>query len=212
MKRKSFKYKICKNVIDKNVTSFLTDYYFMKQQIADRLQKNNYLPFYDSIWGHWSDQQAPNTYSCYGDLISETLLVNLLPLIEKNVGKKILPTYSYMRIYKKGDELKRHKDRPECEISATLNLGGDFWPIYFKEKDKKEIKVNLKNGDLAIYKGCELEHWREPFEGEYCVQVFLHYADEKNQNLLFDGREMLGLPKQFRLLSNINNIYTKKID
>ena len=95
---------------------------------------------------------------------------------------------------------------------SNINLSGDFWPIYFKDNDQKEKKVILKAGDIAIYKGMELEHWRDPFEGEYCVQVFLHYADEKNQNLLFDGREMLGLPREFRLLSNINNIYTKKID
>lgn len=211
MKRKNFKYKICKNVIGKDVTSFLTDYYFLKQQVADKLQKNYYLNFYDTRWGHWSDPQAPNTYSCYADLISEVLLVNLLPFIEKNVGKKLLPTYSYMRIYKKGDELKKHRDRPSCEYSITLNLGGDLWPIYFKDGDQKEKKVILKAGDIAIYKGMELEHWRNPFEGEYCVQVFLHYADEKNENLLFDGREMLGLPRLFEQLTSFGNIYTGKI-
>jgi hypothetical protein len=93
----------------------------------------------------------------------------------------------------------------------TLNLGGDLWPIYFKDNNQKEKKVILKAGDIAMYKGMELEHWREPFEGKYCVQVFLHYADEKNQNLLFDGREMLGLPKQFRSLLSLDNIYTGKV-
>ena len=35
-----------------------------------------------------------------------------------------------LELIKKVIELKRHKDRPSCEISTTLNLGGDPWPIF----------------------------------------------------------------------------------
>ena len=62
---------------------------------------------------------------------------------------------------------------------------------YFFKWNKPSIKVVLKPGDLAIYKGCELNHWREAFEGEHCAQVFLHYANEKKINIWeFDGRGM----------------------
>ena len=27
------------------------------------------------------------------------------------------------------------------------------------------IKVDLKPGDMLLYSGCELEHWRDPFPG-----------------------------------------------
>tara|TARA_R100001198_G_C5038583_1_gene100541 strand:- start:145 stop:516 length:372 start_codon:yes stop_codon:yes gene_type:complete len=103
-----------------------------------------------------------------------------------------------MRIYKKGDVLADHRDRESCEISATLNLSGEKWPIFFKDGDKPSIKVVLKPGDLAIYKGCELNHWREAFEGEHCAQVFLHYTSEKNKHLEFDGRGMPGLPGVYK--------------
>ena len=66
----------------------------------------------------------------------ETLLLACQPKMEKLTGIKLNPTYSYARIYKMGDELKRHKDRFSCEISTTMNLGGDEWPIYLEAKKK----------------------------------------------------------------------------
>jgi hypothetical protein len=124
--------------------------------------------------------------------------------MENETGLKLNPNYSYARIYKKGDVLHRHKDRFSCEISTTLNLGGDSWPIFLEpseELNKKGIKVDLKPGDMLIYKGNLLEHWREPFEGENCAQVFLHYnnigTEGSNENI-YDKRIHLGLPSSFK--------------
>ena len=100
--------------------------------------------------------------------------------------------------------LHRHKDRYSCEISTTLNLGGDDWPIYLDPTGKEGqagIKVDLKPGDMLIYSGCDLEHWREEFQGKDCGQVFLHYnkAGSKmaKENAL-DKRPMIGLPSWFK--------------
>ena len=141
--------------------------------------------------------------------------------MEKKTKLKLSPNYSYARIYKKGDVLKRHKDRFSCEISTTLNLGGDPWPIYLEPKKNvgvpdgkkitvssrnKGVTVNLKPGDMLIYRGCELEHWREEFIGENCAQVFLHYnnlSNKKAKNNLFDGRIHLGLPKSDEFIRKI---------
>ena len=55
-------------------------------------------------------------------------------------------------------------------------------------------------GDMLIYQGCELEHWREAFEGENCGQVFLHYNDaSKAEENKYDGRPFLGLPADFKI-------------
>ena len=87
---------------------------------------------------------------------------------------------------KKGDVLVRHKDRYSCEVSTTLNLGGDSWPIYLDPTGKHRpswCKNRILNpGDMLIYSGCDLEHWREPFEGKDCAQVFLHYNNLKGKN------------------------------
>jgi hypothetical protein len=132
-------------------------------------------------------------------------------LVEKEANLKLFPTYSFWRMYTYNAELIKHKDRPSCEISTTLNLGGDPWPIYLepdpskgKETNSgyitdntKGIKIDLNPGDMLIYSGCILEHWRESFEGENCGQVFLHYNsldNETSKNNKFDGRVHVGLP------------------
>ena len=66
------------------------------------------------------------------NIAMETLMLKCLPEMEKATGLKLYPAYTYARIYKKGDILKRHKDRFSCEISTTMNLGGDDWPIYLE--------------------------------------------------------------------------------
>ena len=73
-----------------------------------------YLSPYTEYFGVWNDQQVPETYSHYSDIVMETLLEDLRSLMEKETGLVLLPTYSYFRIYKKGDILKRHKDREAC--------------------------------------------------------------------------------------------------
>ena len=134
----------------------------------------------------------------------ETLLLKCQPDMEEATGLKLYPAYTYARIYKKGDELKRHKDRFSCEISTTMNLGGDAWPIYLEpsgEIGKKGVRVDLKQGDMLVYSGCELEHWREKFKGKECIQVFLHYNNRKTPGAkynMFDKRPHLGLPSWFK--------------
>ena len=129
-------------------------------------------------------------------------LIQLKPLTEKNTGLKLIENYSYARIYIENNELKRHKDRRSCEISTTLNLGGDNWPIYLDPTGKtnnKGIEINLNPGDMLIYRGCDLEHWREPFTGKTCSQVFLHYNDISNKDFIkYDNRPMLGLSTRYK--------------
>ena len=144
----------------------------------------------------------------------ETLMMKVLPVMQEHTEMTLVPCYTYSRIYKNGDILKRHKDRPSCEISTTLHLGGDPWTLfldptgadYVVDEDKnihkpnapQGIPITLEVGDMLVYSGCDLEHWREPFEGEHCAQVFLHYNNIDGpfgtQNK-FDKRPLLGIPK-----------------
>jgi len=204
MNFKKLKYKIIKKAISKDLSLFVYNYFLMKRQVAKTLFDTRYISPFEDMFGVWSDEQVPNTYSHYSDIAMETLLLKLQPLMEKETGLKLNPNYSYARIYKKGDILHRHKDRFSCEISTTLNLGGDSWPIFLEpsgELNKKGIKVDLKSGDMLIYKGNLLEHWREPFEGENCGQVFLHYnniATQGSNENIYDKRIHLGLPSSFK--------------
>jgi len=204
MNFKKNKYTIIKKCISKDLSLFVYNYFLIKRQVAKTLFDKRYISPFETMFGIWTDSQVPGTYSHYADIVMETLLLKLQPVMEKITGLKLNPNYSYARIYKKGDILHRHKDRFSCEISTTLNLGGDSWPIYLEPSGKegiKGIKVDLKAGDMLVYKGNELEHWREKFEGENCAQVFLHYNNLKTKGSkenIYDRRPHLGLPVWFK--------------
>ena len=206
------KFQVIKNAVPYELANFIFNYFLLKRDAVDFMYKNN-ITYDNGMLGTWTDKQVPNTYSHYAYMVMETLLMKVLPKMQQETGLQLIPTYSYARIYKRGDILKRHKDRPSCEISTTLNLGGNPWPIFIDGTGANNVideyknivkpgapegtKVLLDVGDMLVYSGCELEHWREPFDGDICGQVFLHYNHvngpfaEKNK---FDGRPMLGLP------------------
>ena len=114
--------------------------------------------------------------------------------MEKETNKKLLPTYSFWRMYTKFADLKKHSDRPACEISVTVNIGSDGtqWPIFIEGEP-----IDLSEGDAVIYLGQDLKHWREEFEGDWYAQCFLHYVDKdgKNASEFRDKRIYWGVPK-----------------
>jgi len=212
------KYQVIKQAIPYELANFCFNYFLLKRDAVDYLYHNNIVAE-TPLLGTRKDPQVPNVYSHYADFVMETLLVKVLPIMKEKIGLDLVPTYSYARIYEKGSALHRHKDRPSCEISTTLNLGGDPWPIFIdptgennvlksqytakgeevllKETAHKGVKVDLDPGDMLVYSGCELEHWRETFQGNICGQVFLHYNHRNGkfgESNLFDKRKMLGLP------------------
>jgi len=209
MSFKKNKYIVIRKVITKDLAAFLANYFCIKKQVYDTFQKCRYISPFERAYGYYEteNEQVANTYSHYSDVAMETLLLKCHPKMEEVTKLKLNPAYSYARLYKKGDVLPRHKDRFSCEISTTLNLGGDPWPIYLEpsgKKGKKGVKVDLKQGDMLVYLGCDLEHWREEFKGNECVQVFLHYNNSKTKgakNNLFDQRYHLGLPEFFKGLA-----------
>lgn len=124
------------------------------------------------------DNQAPNSRAMYDYKTALELLCELVPEISKRSELTVLPTYSYIRVYQAGDDLKKHNDRDSCEISVTLNLGGDCeWPIQIEKPDGTVASVVMRPGDAMIYLGTKAQHWRDPIPGSKCVQVFLHYVD-----------------------------------
>ena len=190
------KYQVIKGAVSYELTNFIYNYFLLKRDAVKYMYDNNIL--YDmGLHGTWKDEQIPNTYSHYADHVMETLLMKVLPKMQQETGLELVPTYSYARIYKRGDILHKHKDRPSCEISTTIHLGGDPWSIFVEGTE-----VMLDVGDMLVYSGCELEHWREPLEGNTCAQVFLHYNHVNGpfaKENRFDKRPMLGLPSMRKL-------------
>ena len=211
---KDKKYIVIRNAISYELANFAYNYLLLKREAVAWMYQNNYISKFTPGHGTWEDKQIPNTYSIYGDTFMETLMMKVLPIMQQRTYMNLIPCYTYTRVYKKGDILKRHSDRPSCEISTTLHLGGDPWPIFLdptgqktvideekqiiKPNAPKGISIDIDVGDMLVYSGCELEHWREPFEGKTCAQVFLHYNNIDGpfgtQNK-FDKRPLLGIPK-----------------
>ena len=214
MSFKKNKYQVLRNAISKDLAAFCYKYLQISAEADHWMLNNGVTHAGNKLIGNFHDKQVPNSYAKYSDRVMETLLVDTIKVMQKKTGLRLVPTYSYCRLYRTGNILKRHKDRPSCEISTTLNLGGDPWPILIdptgsdnvideyknihKPGAPKGVEVNLKPGDMLIYSGCELEHWREPFKGKLCGQVFLHYnhADGRfAKSNLYDKRPMLGIVK-----------------
>lgn len=154
---------IVQNIID------VKPYFDLALQTASALPGNN-------------DEQVPGTPSYYNIPEMNKLQDELLPIMEEKTGLKLFKTYNYFRVYKKGDILPSHSDRPSCEISVTLCLGHDKpWSIFIRNKEDDIVEAKLEPGDGLIYLGCDLQHWRYAFEGEYCAQIFVHFVDQNGQ-------------------------------
>lgn len=182
-------YTIIRNAISNELRDFITQY-----ALFDEMQ--NWQP--EKTFAN--NSQVPNAHSKYADPAMESLLVHLHPIMEEHTGLKLFPTYSYHRVYRNGDDLKPHVDRPSCEISATLcfNYGYDDkkyqWPIFMEGKE-----VILNPGDMVVYHGEKLSHWREEFvypEDTWQVQGFFHYVDANGPHTewKFDKRNSVGEP------------------
>ena len=220
MSFKTKKYQVIKGALSKELANFIFNYMLLQRDAVDWMMKNNKVNPYNPFIGKRVDIQIPGCYSKYADWVMETLLQYMRPIMKAKTGMELVPTYSYTRVYEKGNILRRHKDRKSCEISTTVHLGGDPWPIFLdpsgadflvdeyrklpahvdtvKPGAPTGVRIDLKVGDMLIYSGCELEHWREPFQGNICSQVFLHYNHANGpyaKTNLYDKRPMLGIPK-----------------
>lgn len=144
-----------------------------------------------TYFGDRNDPQVPGAPSIYKDVECQKLQIDLLPIVEQVSGYKLYPTYTYFRMYNNGSKLDKHVDRPACEVSVTLHIGGEGkWPIWVCGHDNKYFSFDQNPGEGVVYKGCEILHWREAPEVDVkdYINVFLHYvrADGPFANLIGD--------------------------
>jgi hypothetical protein len=176
-------YTVMRSVFDKQSLEVYSTYALM-------LQANNHFRKLEGRTGF---------YDLYADPLMESILLHLQPVLEQATGITLLPTYSYLRIYEAGATLTKHTDRPACEISASLTIGYDapeIWPLWL-ESNQQPRSVMLQAGDMLLYQGRELPHWREQFTGRYWIQAFFHYVDAAGSlaSYKFDGRARIGVQR-----------------
>jgi hypothetical protein len=212
---KDNKYVVIRNFLNQDTVTLLYQYSLIKVASTD-FKYNFEKKSYNEIWdGRWDDPQVPHVYSHYGDPIMDSILNLSTQSISEHTGLDLKPNYTYWRLYEKESILTRHRDRDSCEISATVCLGynnsnvseDDYpnynWPMWVEGPSGDAIPIQLNPGDAIIYRGCEVDHWRDTFKGLNHAQVFLHYSDTNGPfNISLDGRPMLGIPKEFQ--GNVN--------
>jgi len=158
-----------------------------------KLNSESYNPDWD---GRFGDSLVANTFARYADPLWESLMLSSVNALEHYTGLSLVPGFSYWRFYQQGDTLIKHADRMGCEISVTMCIGyeGESWPI-FVETESYTGPVVLEPGDMLVYKGCEVQHWREEYKGSHQAQVFMHLdrADKEDNNFL-DSKPMPAIP------------------
>ena len=160
------------------------------------------LVSYMALQGHngrltFEALQVPNSHVLYGDPLFDSLMVSLISDISDVVGCPVVPTYSYVRVYMRGQTLTPHRDRPACEHSVTIHLDASSstdWDVQFDDRRGDHVSLALVPGDAAVYRGHDLRHWRRPCPVDWYMQAFLHFVDAEGPfaSEALDGRKSLG--------------------
>lgn len=187
-------YTLVKNALPE----YVLQYAQINYDILEQAMLHYNPPTEDNLYPYL-DNMCPANFSVYSPIFSDALLRFMRPVISEITGKNLVESYSYARTYYYASCLQIHKDRPSCEYSATVCIEKDIdWPIYFTDLNDKKVEIELNDGDLIVYQGTKLDHWRDLYTGKRHRQVFLHYVDangEYARHHKFDGRDMLGLIK-----------------
>jgi hypothetical protein len=167
------------------------NYIFIEDFLTPENTKELYDVFKNDIKNYPSlfqkDPQCPKSFARYDYHWFLELLVHKAHILSELIEEPLLPTYSYSRLYQRGEELHKHKDRHSCEVSITLHLGSDGtkWPIYFTKPNGEVVSYDLKPGQAVVYLGMVSEHWRNKFKGKEYGQVFLHYVRSRRENWVY---------------------------
>ena len=217
-------FKVIRNLIDEDHVLILQTYFDMFYRVvqADDEFKKEYTTTPEG-------GDVANSIAFYSDKLTESIALLYGPAICNNLNLNLSPTYTYARIYEKGNALYPHTDRPSCQVSITapiimsdhrastiyisnyaVKMGTPDRPTteeLFRRGDYTQI--DLMPGDALVYSGCTRYHWRKPLESDYLIQFFMHYVitEGKYADLVFDSRPYMGFPSSFKnTTSRINNV------
>lgn len=205
-------FTVIPNAISKDVCRLLAREFRMSRDLAMYANKQNPNLKHPSSKQHkypFEDEMVQNSFSWFSPLCFESLSDTLIKdIVENTLGEAVFPTYSYARIYYTGSEMFRHVDRSSSEFSISLCIDIDQtidpWPLEIETKDKKTVKVFQNPGDLIMYKGNNLFHWRSKYLGKEHISAFMFYvrALGHKKELKYDTRPLLGMGSDTRRLNS----------
>ncbi|MGI9290582.1 MAG: hypothetical protein ACR2QG_04795 [Gammaproteobacteria bacterium] len=167
------RYIVEKAFLDENVVRFLESYYLATMSRGK---------------GHLAHDKT--SINSYGEACADTLLYAMREKMEKITGLPLNPGFSFVRLYRKGEKLRRHIDRGANEVNCTIQIHAPIpWALGLEVEDK-EIHVTQDDGDALIYHGLENPHWRDEYSGNQHLQLILAYVIRggEHDSCSFDGR------------------------
>ena len=175
---------------------FEKDGYLVIKDLWDSEELYHPLPKQRGQMNYWSnnleqynyhevEQQVEGSLARYWHPQYRKIHTGVRNKLEEIIGRKLYNTYYYDRFYFPGQELKKHSDRPACEISVSIHISTNLpddekdWPFKIKTPDTftdpkkkdtvlvpgEERSAILNPGDGLLYKGCERPHWRDAMPG-----------------------------------------------
>jgi hypothetical protein len=205
------KLQIIEGALDTKVCRLLAEEFRLIRNIA--LATNKMNPDYRHPKSKtdnfpFADEMVDNSFSWYSPVCFEALSTTIMKdIVEEVVGETVFPTYSYARIYSNGSEMQKHIDRTSSEFSVSCCLETDNkinWPLGFELESGEILEVLQKPGDIVIYDGSKLPHWRKSFSGTEHINAFMFYVMENGPRsiLKYDTRPYLGYGPHTRSLDS----------
>jgi hypothetical protein len=202
---KKERYVVLRDIIPKDMIKFVYDCW-LRWEKSDKLSQV-IKPEEDIIFNSPEDTLNRSSAVFENAPWSVALQQYLKPKLEDIIDVELIPTYAYTRKYERNAFLKAHNDRPSCEFSVTLPIAyftDDHkpWKIWVKNdkdyigvkddryissitqdipiRERKDIGVELEPGDILVYQGPNVLHWRDRLVGKHSYNIFLHYITYNN--------------------------------
>ena len=143
-----------------------------------------------NYFGPIGDGQVDRRMAIHNEAVTASLHHRLAKLVSFITGEELQASYAYLGCYLDGAVLERHIDRAQCQYNLSIVFdmcdekgdAVDPWPIYLQVKNKP-LAVNLNVGSGLLYRGTEIEHWRDKLPaGHRAIVCFYHFVSPN-----FDG-------------------------
>jgi len=182
-------YVIVRNMISEELTKFIADEFTMVRDVYHHV---NNVPLEDTT--RFGDSTVKHAFCYYAPLCFEILYPRIMPRCEAILNKKLFPSFSYARILYKDAKMEKHVDRASTTINTTIIFENDPEPYDFwlTDLEDNDVALKLNAGDMCLFDGGKLNHWRDTYTGNKCIQASLGFANEEIN--MYDGRKMLGAP------------------
>lgn len=203
-------YVVLKNFIPKDIITFAMDSW-KRMELDPEMSPHLYLE--DDIIQNSPEETKFKSNGMWNSPWGVALHHWIWRKLKDHIDMDLRETYSYTRKYRRGAYLKAHADRPSCEISGTLCLDyisddNSPWSIWIDNSDdwiekpseiyegtqaipitrrKNSKKIDLEVGDLMLYQGPNVAHWRDKFMGTHSYHIFVHFININSKMINMPG-------------------------